>query len=513
MSNWHFRFPIFSDDGPRRKVERRVLQEPAESRPTKTTVPSTRQTRPQDQNAFTDIKGKTTFVTPGFIADFIPVIRKLSWVNEDMGLAVNDMVRLTNTGHKIKFDPEINPDVKAKMKQHLKDKQIEWGDGVDGINGLVNKFIAQMWISGAISGEWVVSNDKTGIKNVAVVNPETIVFSWNQKQLRYEPYQKQITNPLMGVTSGYIGVNYVKLNENTYRYYGINGDTELPYGIPPFLTALNAISTQGDMVGNIKYIMKQIGLLGFFEALMEKPAQNEGETEPQYIARLNSFLDTTKTQIIDGMSEGVIVGYKEDHEFTFHSTTKDLGGVADIFNQNERSVANGLKYSSEFLGIGGSKGTETGISIVFTKMLSQLTNIQSVIAAFLEFGYNLELRLAGFDFKNITVEFNPSTISDELKHQQGQEIKVRNVIAMYGQGIIGQQQAAELLGYEKPDQLEPRIMPDKQAEMDQKREKDKDASDRKNRDKNKPQPKRKDQKSQAASFLIDIFLDYLTPND
>ena len=505
-----FRLPFtFDKDEPRRKVSRKLVEDDAkedqrEARPTKTSVPSTRISRPLNNNTFTDIKGKTTFITPGFIAEYIPIIRKLSWINEDMGLAVNDMVRLTNTGHRIKFGPEVEAELQSEMREHLEEKQIEWGDGVDGINGLVNKLIAQIWIAGALSGEWVVANDKKGIKNMVLVNPETIVFSWNKKQLRYEPYQKQ-TYEMTGI----IGEKYEKLNENTYRYYGINGDTEAPYGIPPFLTALNAISTQQDMLANIRYMMKQIGLLGFFEALMEKPGQRDGENEEQYIARLNTTLDEAKKKIIDGIGEGVIVGYKDEHEFNFNSTTKDLNGVGEIYNQNERGVANGLKYSPEFLGVSGSKGSEGGMGIVFTKMLSQLTNIQSVIASYLKFGYTLELRLAGYDFESLMVEFNPSTISDDLKYQQGQEVKVRNVIAKYGQGIIGQQQAADELGYDKPDQEEPRILPDKQAEIDQKREKDKDASDRKVRDKNKPQPKRKDSKSNIAEQLINMALELM----
>lgn len=498
-----FRLPWeVKSNSPKKRVK--LEEEPPESRPTRTTVPSTRISRPTNEITYSDLKGKTTFVNPGFIAEYIPIIRKLSWINEDMGLAVNDMVRLTNTGHRIKFDPTVSPEMQKKMRQHLEDKQIEWGDGVDGMNGLVNKMIAQIWIAGALSNEWIVANDKKGIKNLALVNPETIIFSWNKKQLRYEPYQKQNYN-----TGGLLAERYEKLNEYTYRYYGINGDTELPYGIPPFLTALNAIATQADMVKNIKFMMKQVGLLGFFEALMEKPGQNEGENEDQYIARLQSLLNSAKDEIIDGIGEGVVVGYKSDHEFKFNSTTKDLKGVHELYDQNERSVANGLKFAPEFLGV-SNKGTETGINIVFTKMLSQLTNIQKVVAANLKFGYNLELRLAGFKFENLRVEFEPSTITDELKYQQAQEIKIRNVIAKYGQGIISQEQTADELGYDKPDSTEPRVLPDKQAELDQKREKDKDASDRKGREKDKPQPKRKDQKAQAAEFLIDTFLDYLS---
>jgi len=60
-------------------------------------------------------------------------------------------------------------------------------------------------------------------------------------------------------------------------------------------------------------------------------------------------------------------------------------------------------------------------------------------------------------------------------------------------GTVSAQMADEL-GYDSPDQDEPRA-PIDQSEVDrQNREKDKDASDRKGREKKKPQPKRKDQK-------------------
>lgn len=143
-------------------------------------------------------------------------------------------------------------------------------------------------------------------------------------------------------------------------------------------------------------------------------------------------------------------------------------------------------------------------------MLSQLSNVQEMLSANLKFGYALELRLAGFDFKGLRVEFNPSTITDELKYQQGQEYKIRNVYNKYMFGIISIQQAADELQYDKPDQEEPRGPLDGSGQEKEEREKDKDDSDRKVRDKNKPQPKRKDQKkSNNDEELFNRFLDFI----
>lgn len=454
-------------------------------------IPEGRISRPTfiPGTTFTDLRSQLAFVKPSYIASIIPVIRKLSWINPDVGLAVNDMVQLTNTGHKIKFDPGVPPEQIDAMRQHLEDKQKFWGDGVDGMNGIINKLIAQIWISGALSNEWVVNNEKTGIGTIALVNPETISFRWDKKKLRFLPYQQQNFE-----TGGGLEEKYVKLNPNTYRYMALNGDTDLPHGIPPFLTALDAISTQGDMDKNIRYIIKQLGLLGFFETLISKPSMNDGENEAQYSARLTNLLKEAKTNVSDGLTDGVVVGYKDDHEFNFNSTSKDLNGVSEIYNRNEISIANGLKIAPEFLGI-GSSGSETGITIIFTKMLSQLQNVQMIVAANLKFGYTLELMLAGFKFKNLRVEFNPSTITDELKYQQSQEYKIRNVNNKYKMGLISQQQAADELGYDKPDQSEPRAPIDNSGQQQEKRQDQNDKSDKKSREKSKPQPKRGDHKS------------------
>lgn len=444
-----------------------------------------RKSKPTLESTYKTIKDGLTFVHPGYISTIIPTIRKLTWINEDLGLAVNDMVQLTNTGHRIKFDQNIKTEERDKMRRHLVERRKIWGDATNGINGLINKMIAQIWISGALSVEWVVDRSKKGIYNCALVNPETIWFSWNKSKQRFMPYQKQNFK-----TGGIIGEKMVRLGSN-YKYFGLNGDTELPYGIPPFLTALNKVSVQQGMDKNIVFIMDQLGLLGFFETLIEKPDKKDGETDETYTTRLISLLDQAKVSIKDGIKDGTVIGFKDDHEFDFHSTTKNLSGASDIYAQNQIKLANGLKMPSDFLGF-PTGGSESGMSIIFTKMLSQLANVQDLIRANLEYGYMLELTLAGFSNVTLTIEFEPSTITDELKYQQGQEYKIRNIENKYLMGVIGQQQKAEELGYDKPDQKESRAPLDASGKEKTEREQDKDKSDRKGRDKSKTQPKRKD---------------------
>src|SRR5690606_11990150 len=94
-----------------------------------------------------------------------------------------------------------------------------------------------------------------------------------------------------------------------------------------------------------------------------------------------------------------------------------------------KKLATALKTHPTFMGF--TEGGSEEMGIVFTKMLAQLKNIHKSLSYVLEHGYRMELLLAGFDPKGLRVEFNPSTITDELKFQQAQEIKIRNLQALY----------------------------------------------------------------------------------
>ena len=212
------------------------------------------------------------------------------------------------------------------------------------------------------------------------------------------------------------------------------------------------------MLDNVKFLMEQLGLAGFLEMLMEKPDREGDENLDHYTARLNAFLDEAKTRVKEGYRDGISVGYKGDTEFKFHSVSKSMGGIDEFFIMNEILFSSGLNMDPSMMG--KNYGTsESQITIVFTKLISQLNTIQEMVAACWEYGYTLELRLAGFNFKTLKVEFNPSTALDELKYAQAEEIRIRNSNQLYADGIINQEQYAQRHDYEKADQKEPRYIP------------------------------------------------------
>lgn len=398
--------------------------------------------------------GDLDIVKPDFQFEIIPVVRQLFIVNQNVSLATWDMIELINTGHKVIFDKSVPPDQVDKMRRHLNDRSKEWNPYMAGTHGLVNRLIAQIMIGGAISYEIVVSPDKSGIDYIPLVNPENIRFQLGNDG-KYKPYQF-IQNKINQIGPD----QYIPLNQFSYKYTGLITDVDIPYGIPPFIAALEDIATQRNMVKNINYIIEEFGLLGFFEILLSKPDRADDESETAYTSRLNSLLSEAKTNVKSGMKDGTVAGYKDDHEFKFNTIAKNTSGADSLFNINQKLVANGLKMPPTFMGVDGD-GAETAIGIVFTKMLSQLNNVQEILVDALKHIYNMELRLAGFKYDFLGIEFKKSNLTDEVKYQQSREYKIRNLEKLYDQGVIGQDTFADEMGYETPDRKTPRISRDK----------------------------------------------------
>lgn len=436
-----------------------------------------------------------TPVDPGFQFEVIEEIRCLALNNASVSQALNNIINLANTGHTIKFDSKVKTEDVTKMTNHINNHITTWHYGIADANALASKFFMQAFITGAVCSEVILDADLKGVKRVTLPRPETIRFVYNRRESTYEPYQLR-KNVIGGDEK--LDVNgLIKLNPASFKYYTLNTDLEVPYGYPPYLPAIPMLKDQKMMLANISFIIQQMGIVGFLELLLDKPDQNDGESDEQYAKRLISYISDAKTNLSSSMRDGVVVGYKEDHEFNFHSAAKNASGVSDLFMQNEIMVHSGLKQDPMLSGkkAGGGEGY---ITVIFTKLISELRNVQSIVSKVLKYFYELELRLAGFNFDTLSVEFKPSTIQDDLKLQQAIEIKIRNAHQLWVDGIISKDQYARLVGEEKahnqktPEQIAEAMKPagtgdpNLDAQKKQVREKSKDASDRKVREKNKP---------------------------
>lgn len=450
---------------------------------------------PDDSTFIQLLQGQTAVVTPSFRTDVIQLIRNLYKINPDMSIALQDMFKLANTGHDVNFPNNSDKEADA-MRDHLRIATKRWSMYTAGIDGLVNKMIVQLMVGGAISVEGVPNNDLSGLSTILFIKPDDIVFK-RDKEGVYHPHQ---------LNKNWAAVNkqYIKLNPNTYVYAGMYNDTDEPYGIPPFMASLDSLKSQQDMKINFKQIMEMVGMVGFLEAKMQKPDQKASESDGAYRARLNRTLRDLKVNLREGMKDGVVTGYIDDHEFKMNSTTKELGNLNIPWQMNQQSVANGLGINGAIIGTGNATEASTGVNL--SKMISQLKNLQSIVGYVLEFLYSLELRLAGYNNKGITITWGTTTVTDDVKIQQARQYKIQNLDLLYKAGIISQWQYAWEMGYDSPDQEEPRISLEDQAGVGdpqeatkkKQRQDDKNQSARRSRTKTNPNPARGDQNSKPV---------------
>lgn len=450
---------------------------------------------PDDSTFIQLLQGQTAVVTPSFRTDVIQLIRNLYKINPDMSIALQDMFKLANTGHDVNFPNNSDKEADA-MRDHLRIATKRWSMYTAGIDGLVNKMIVQLMVGGAISVEGVPNNDLSGLSTILFIKPDDIVFK-RDKEGVYHPHQ-------LNKNWAAVHEQYIKLNTNTYVYAGMYNDTDEPYGIPPFMASLDSLKSQQDMKINFKQIMEMVGMVGFLEAKMQKPDQKASESDGAYRARLNRTLRDLKVNLREGMKDGVVTGYIDDHEFKMNSTTKELGNLNIPWQMNQQSVANGLGINGAIIGTGNATEASTGVNL--SKMISQLKNLQSIVGYVLEFLYSLELRLAGYNNKGITITWGTTTVTDDVKIQQARQYKIQNLDLLYKAGIISQWQYAWEMGYDSPDQEEPRISLEDQAGVGdpqeatkkKQRQGDKNQSARRSRAKTNPNPARGDQNSKPV---------------
>lgn len=386
-------------------------------------------------------------VNPAFPIGYLEAMQNLSLVNPDIAQMVDNIVHLGNTGHKVMVQANTE-DAEVEILTELNRFVTTAFNHYGGIDGFINSSLAQIARGGAVSIEWVVDDALTGLDHVVFVPLKDIRFIFDGDSGQYIPYQR--TNNFSDGDSGLI-----QLNTLTYQYCPLQVLDNSPYAIPPILSALESIVIQRDIIKNLRFISKKMGLLGFVNFLVRAPKQVPGETTDRYVSRCQAFLDEQAERLKHNYRDGIAVGFMDSFSVEHHSITGDARGAKDLFEMNEQQVFSGLKADPALHGRTYST-TETYASVVYEKMLSITTNYQRIVKTILEYGCKLHLRLAGLDYYDFWVEFEPSQSLNAERDEGTYATKINNLKLLYDQGIIDQNQFAQEAGYEAPAEAEPR---------------------------------------------------------
>jgi len=373
-----------------------------------------------------------SIVNPKIPLEFLEIIEKLCLTNPDFGQALNNTIRLGNTGHEITVDAGRDSIIKEASERL---KKLAARINTDQ---LINKLFRQVAVNGAISLEWVAEKDLSGIDKVVLVPVKDIRFKYDNKEDRYKPHQYDS-----------IHNKYIELNEVTYHYSAIETSDNSPYGIPPFLSALGNAVIQLFMMGNIKFIIQKLGLLGFISVMLkaESVPQNQGETTEAYTARLSTYLNDLAKNMSENYRDG-LMAHLDNMEIEHHNVGGDARGAKDLLQMNEEQIASGLKQDPALLGRSYST-TETYAGVVYAMMLRQLENYQMIIKRAIEQGYKIDLLLQNIPVDDVSIHFKPGIELNPKESAESESIRVETVLNKMDAGIIGPDDAARELGYKE----------------------------------------------------------------
>lgn len=384
-------------------------------------------------------------IAPDFAIEYLEAIEHLAAYNADISYALDNIVQLATTPHDVFFSDKVPEKLQNEMRTHLKLKEAAWYEFSGGERSLKSDLITQIVINGALSAE-IVPNDKlNGVEQVVRVAPKFIRFAYNNKSGRYEPYQ--VANRIT-FTTDLTGM--IKLNQQKYRYIALRRYFETPYATPPFISAIDSLCTQKDMLSNFKNIVQKLGMLGFLSAEVSPPTQKPGENQDQYFQRCIDYLNNTVyPQLSKNLGKGMVAGFKDSHKFTLQGNNMNVQGAEGLFNLIQSRIFAGVKQDPNMLGVNLAT-TETFGRVILAKLLSQTSDYQGVSDKFFEHLYLMELRLAGYNPGYVEVKSQSPMVGDKSKEEEAETKKINNVKAKRDMGIISQETAANELGYDKP---------------------------------------------------------------
>lgn len=387
-------------------------------------------------------------VSPVIDFEMLRLLKHLWITNPDLSQYVANAVNLGNTGHKIIVDARSSQRAEAAAMR-LNEAASRLYRLSAGVDGLMNDYLAQIAWSGALSSEDVVDFGARRVAEVVLVPVEQIRFRLIDGQ--YRPFQHATV--LDHTARSPLGL--VELNEETYHYLALQRVENSPYAKPPATAAVASIvGPQKDMIDNVKFIARKLGLLGLVAASVAPPPKQPKEDESAYQKRATAYLARVNKALEANFNKGLLTHFR-DQEIKHTNVAGDARGAADIFSMNEQQVFSGMGTFPAFHGRTDST-TETYAFVVYQFMLAQAASGQRLVKRRQEATCRLDLLLGGVEVDAVNVVFNRAHALNPLEEAQAEQAVFETAKEKAECGMISPDEAAQECGYESA--FDPELM-------------------------------------------------------
>lgn len=363
------------------------------------TVPAKRTTYPTIQRpdiaagrrSTPDSEPRPTALSWDNIKRVIPYIELLVAYQGDFGRVSEDILQLAGTSHRIMLlSPREDHVRKAQAILNQWARQIR--PVLGGLPGVINDLFMQLIITGAVSQEWsLLYDDKTKRKGrvAAIHRVDVPTLELKEKPYEYHVYQVQSDGAKK------------RLLYPTYQLQVMRPLGNLPYPIPPFLSALEDHKRLTNALASIDKAIKKLGLLGLIALEVKKPVRMFFETELSYQSRLEGYLATVHDTLMNGMNEGIVTHYDSLQSPKVLNFAGDINNSYAFLKMLELRLNKGL---GDWLADEKTRG-QTYIKVLYDKMLSKLVHSERLVATILEVGQLLHLLFRGLIIYDVRFSF------------------------------------------------------------------------------------------------------------
>ncbi len=404
--------------------------------PANTPLPTNgRSSKEEAVNILTNMGGFLDFysgISPVIPTDYLEFLIKVAIINPDMSHAVKNWIAMANNGHNLIIDAASDRVVEMAQERLNKQASALYRRS-GGIDGLINHYLYQIAVTGAISSEDEIREDRKGVKRVVIVPVRKIRFKLEDGG--YIPYQKTAAGDLL------------ELNPATYHYYAYQVIENSPYAKPPMVAAIEPVLRQHDIHDNLDFVFKKFGVLGLTALSLKKPPRVANETDQEYNKKVYNYAQQINDALRKNFFKGLMVKY-DDQTLEHFNVTGEARGAKDLMVMNDEQVASGIGVDSSIIGR-SYHTTETCANVMYMFMVRDANNYRRLAKRRIERTYNLDLLLAGIPVDDVTISFNDNPARDPQSEAQAEQIKNNDIIKKVQTGMIDPDTGAQEAGYDE----------------------------------------------------------------
>jgi hypothetical protein len=294
---------------------------------------------------------------------------------------------------------------------------------------LLHPFFQSLFLDGAVVGLLDVEKDLSGVADFRF-------FDLAKTEIKISP-----SGQIQAVVSSENG-------EETFSgpnlfFYALNADLANPYGRSilgaiPFVTFV-----EQQLVDDMRRTMHNAGYHRL-HVKIKPPERKEGEADEAYVARANSYFDSTVAMIRDIEPDDNPVTW--DDVTIEHTGPGDSGGTKTTnWYLNHRAmveeICSGTHLAPFLLGY-SYNATTNWAQFKYDLVMRQVQSVQNAAINFLSWLANIELALRGF---NVTARWHFDNVFSALAREQA-EVKAKEaagIIDLFQAGLIDRETATE----------------------------------------------------------------------